>query len=311
MALARQLSISISDSRSEYGEEPGEAGRPLKTLSISDHELIPEGIQARRTAGEAQIEWERRHLREIQGSTGCISIERALWRSPAAEPRRVVLAWAEVDSVCLLSSRGRVPQHLIVVSALRQRDGTRRDVLLQAGSARELAHWGLAVAVAVARERIAAPVTGGTTGRAGALPLALSMDLARIGCRAAQLWPSPKGLKQLISVMDLLVTAHASAQSVVAAAGPTQPPFPLMALERFCEAARQALVDFEEWRRWREAALLVRPPHGIDSVTWVGHVVPFLSPEGASMRNPRSNEYPLEVEKQLAVAARRCRRALP
>lgn len=306
--------ISFADDSSEYGEHVGdcEGGMPL---SLNDHQLRPEGIQARRTAGEAIEEhWERRHV----GGKSCLSLEKALFRGPEARSSRVVVAWADICSLHIWPSDG-LSLNLIAVYTMRPRDGIKREIMMQAGCARELAFWGIAIAFAVTKARLPAPDIGPCSccaqPRFEGLPLSLAIDLARVACEAARLRPSYECLRRLIDVLEMLVGADTASceggevsmiQQPLPAGG-----FPLAALRRFCETARQVAKDFEEWQGWREVSLLVRPPGGFDARLWHDRVLSFLFPREPSLRSLDLYEYPTVVDQRLANAAERCHRKLP
>eukprot|EP00747_Dinoflagellata_sp_TGD_P066012 gnl/TRDRNA2_/TRDRNA2_154614_c0_seq1.p1 gnl/TRDRNA2_/TRDRNA2_154614_c0~~gnl/TRDRNA2_/TRDRNA2_154614_c0_seq1.p1 ORF type:complete len:312 (+),score=48.45 gnl/TRDRNA2_/TRDRNA2_154614_c0_seq1:148-1083(+) len=297
-------SIHFRDDLSEYsnpacwGESPG-------PLSLSDHRLVPEGLQVRRTVGEAllRVQWQRQRdgtNETCADSCSCLgqrvvsstigvedkparSTAWTFWGTRTPPPRQPVLfTWSEVQSIILLPSEDKGP-YLIAITTLRPREVATREWLLQAGNLRGRARWGIEMTATIIRERSAAAPRGNGpacgccgTGRLLGLSLALFMDSARVACEVARLQPSAEAMERLIEVLDMLMECHGACQSTLGTetAQPLLPAahFPLAALKRFCDATRGAYAAFTEWRQWREVSKLVRAPLELDDKVWTGHV---------------------------------------
>jgi len=331
--------LSEYSSPSNWGERPG-------PLYFGDHRLVAEGLQARRTVGEAVLraQWERqRDERAEECATRCSCLRPRtarqmleVFRSRPSE--KIVFTWAEVQSIVLVHYEERGP-YLLCVTALRAREDGQREYLLQAGTLRARARWGIDMMAAILRDRSNAPVSGsgccGSGRERGPVSLSLFMDMARIACEVAHLQPSPDGLERLIEALDLLAEGRKATSSssgfgcgrrpsssleaelastrelssVVEAALLPAPHFPLAALRRFGDACRRAANDLAEWRRWREIRLLLRPPYTLDPDFWQNQILVFIFPAEASLWDPKP-VYPSAVDHQLVTAAERWRRTL-
>mmetsp|Transcript_59655 Transcript_59655/g.134406 ORF Transcript_59655/g.134406 Transcript_59655/m.134406 type:complete len:344 (-) Transcript_59655:87-1118(-) len=322
--------LSEYSSPSSWGEGPG-------PLSVADHRLAADGLQARRTVGEALLraQWERQcearsekckclgsrtarwFLGSLQLGLSSLRLE-ALGRVPYRPS--VVFTWAEVQSVILLPYEEVKGPFLIAVTTFRPREDGSREWLLQAGSLRRRARWGIEMIAALLRDRGRTKEAFGSgpckccgSGRSGRLSTALFMDMVRVACEAARLQPSAEGMGRLVEVLELLVEGRHQGQGGGMEVGSQvsgTPHFPLAALKRFGDSVQRARVDFIEWQQWREVALLVRQPDGWDADLWRGRVLPFLWPREPSLRDLSSAGYPAAVGSQLAGAAERCRRTM-
>jgi len=233
----------------------------------------------------------------------------------------VVFTWAEVQSVTLLPYEGKGP-YLIAVITFKWREDGSREWLLQAGSLRARARWGVEMSAAILRERNGpGQARGGSSskccgsGRSASLSTALFMDMVRICCEAARLRPSAEGMERLVEVLDLMMergdrgqSSSANGESSTQLSSASH--FPLAALRRFSDSVRRAHLTFKEWQWWRMTALLLHPPDCWDAELWRSHVLPFVWPAEPSLREPTTSGYPATVEAQLAGAAERCRRML-
>eukprot|EP00927_Polykrikos_kofoidii_P056499 TRINITY_DN50606_c0_g1_i1.p1 TRINITY_DN50606_c0_g1~~TRINITY_DN50606_c0_g1_i1.p1 ORF type:complete len:351 (+),score=29.69 TRINITY_DN50606_c0_g1_i1:83-1135(+) len=332
--------LSEYSSPSNWGERPG-------PLYFGDHRLTTEGLQARRTVGEAilKAEWERRRdLAEVcADKCACLNLRTPRMHFEAFGFRplhKLVFAWADVQSIILLPFEERGP-YLLCVTTFRLREDGSREWMLQAASLRGRARWAIDMMAAILRERSNTPQHGCCSSNRdrGPLSLSLFMDMARIACEVARLQPSVGGLERLIEALDLLAGGRRPAQNALTsprlgasgrrpssvdiagigarvhsasaeAALMPAPHFPLAALRRFGDAARRAAADFAEWRRWRELCLLIRPPRGVDIDFWQSYVLPYLCPREPSLRDTTNQVYPVSIDHQLASAAERWRRTL-
>lgn len=329
-------SIDFRDDLSEYSCPSNWGDRP-GPLSLSDHRIVPEGLQARRTVGEAlvQAKWEKcldERAEVCAGKCSCMGARAAkvfidAFRRMPSQPS-LIFAWSDVQSIILLPYEERGP-YLICVATCRPRDGT-REWVLQAGNPRGRARWAIEMMTGVLRDRCrSSPIdccpASGLLGREVGLSLSLFMDMARIACEVARHRPSAEGLERLIEALDLLAEGQKHpgfdglndprpgvigfAATAEAALLPA-PHFPLVPLRRFGDAARRAAADFAEWRRWREVSLLLRNPPGWDPDFWQANILPFLWPQDPSLRDPRSKVYPPAVDQTLSNAADRWRKTL-
>lgn len=315
--------VSELSSPSNWGDRPG-------PLSLADHRLTTEGLQARRTAGEALLRarCQRQREAEVQACSlacrclgsrvakACVDVFRG---GSIVNQRRqsMVFIWSEVQSIILLpcESETRGP-FLIAVTTLRLQAG---EMLLQAASARSRARWAVEMMTFILRER--APDASGharcnlcSTDRGGrALPTVLFMDMMRIVCEVARTQPSPEGIALLAEALEMLSVGQGLHGTI-----PSEPGqgydytaalhFPSAAVCRFREAARRAQEDLEEWCSWREVTKLLPAPKGLDEDLWRTRVLPFLCPRDPSLRDTGLLGYPSAVESQLVSAAERCRR---
>jgi len=328
-------SIHFRDDLSEYSS-PSSWGDGPGPLSVADHRLAADGLQARRTVGEAVLRAERERQFEAAGEKcKCLGNRTArrllsglhqglnglrlegLGRTPSRPS--VVFTWIDVQSIILLPHEQKKGPYLIAVTTLRPREDGSREWLLQAASLRARARWGIEMIAVLLRDRGSTKEAFGSgpckccsSGRTGRLSTALFMDMVRIACEAARLQPSVEGMTALIEVLELLVEGRQQAQggTEMGVQLPSTPHFPLAALRRFGESVRRARQDFVEWQQWRELALLIRQPEGWDRDLWRGHVLPFLWPREPSLREVTVAGYPVAVDAQLTAAAERCRRTM-
>eukprot|EP00414_Alexandrium_minutum_P000403 CAMPEP_0113836946 /NCGR_PEP_ID=MMETSP0328-20130328/9740_1 /TAXON_ID=39455 /ORGANISM="Alexandrium minutum" /LENGTH=374 /DNA_ID=CAMNT_0000805373 /DNA_START=1 /DNA_END=1121 /DNA_ORIENTATION=- /assembly_acc=CAM_ASM_000350 len=324
-------SIHFRDDLSEYSS-PSSWGDGPGPLSLSDYRVTAEGLQARRTVGEAllQAQWERQceadaeacgdalqvfgeshqpplhRLRLVLGGSRTEALRRATNRPS------VIFTWTEVQSVILLPYEGKGP-YLIAVTTFRWREDGTREWLLQAANLRARARWGIEMSAAILRDRNGMGQVKGNgackccgSGRGSSLSTALFMDMVRISCEAARLQPSAEGMERLVEVLDLMMERGEHTQSSGGTAEMNlqfsgAPHFPLAALRRFSDSVRRAHLVFKDWQWWREAAMLLHPPEGWDAELWRDGVLPFTWPAEPSLRDPRSTGYPAAVDGQLAV----------
>merc|ERR1719421_1863586 len=229
--------ISFADNESEYGDLSNYGDGP-EWLSLSDHQLSPDGLQARRTVGEALLQAKP----ELRTGWYARTFD-AFWRSspPGAHMDRrspgggpIVFSWTEVLSISLVPTEGKTPtpSYLISVSTLGSRDTIMRETLLQAADARDRALFGLAMGLTIVRARVAkhAQVGCGVSSRGG-LSIALATDIARVACEAACCRPSASSIQQLADLLRLL-TEDSSTSMQCCAGG-----FPVVALQRFGDVA--------------------------------------------------------------------------
>lgn len=331
--------IHFRDDLSEYSS-PSTWGDRSGPLSLCDHRIAPEGLQARRTAGEALLhaQWER-HCEASTDSCRCVSQRRArlclgglalgltglrLKALQHMQSRPVVFTWAEVQSFILLPSEGRGPC-LIAVGTFRLRDDGSREWLLQAGSLRSRAQWALDMVAAVLRDRRGELGGQGISGggckccgssRSNRISTALYMDMVRITCEVARAHPSAKEMQGLVEVLNLMTDSSWEGQSPSLAilespAAATAPHFPMAALRRFSDSVLRAHSAFLNWQQWLEVALLLRSPGPLGVDLWCTKVLPFLCPQDPALRDTADpSVYPSAVAAQLAAAAERCRRTL-
>mmetsp|Transcript_5068 Transcript_5068/g.11877 ORF Transcript_5068/g.11877 Transcript_5068/m.11877 type:complete len:335 (+) Transcript_5068:63-1067(+) len=319
--------IHFRDDLSEYSS-PSLWGEGSGPLSLFDHRLVPEGLQARRTAGEAllQLRWERQceadaEACSICGAGGaavrlCLGLRLHCGRMRSEAPRRsaVVFMWSEVHSLILLPLEGKGP-YLIAVTTCRLREGS-REWILQAGSLRGRARWAVEMSAAILRERNSAAGQGRTgaacqccsSGRNARLSTVLFMDMLRLCCEAARLQPSAEGMERIVEVLVLMMEGREHSQTLDSTFAGLH--FPLAALRRFSDSVQRVRAIFVEWQWWRRTALLLQSPEGWDVELWRGRVLPFVWPVDASLRDPKVVGYPTIVDAQLAAAAERCRRIL-
>lgn len=324
--------LSEYSSPSNWGERPG-------PLSLGDHRAERFGLRARRTVGEALLQAQRERDWDTSTETctrecRCMGPRVARFcLSPlrrAPPPRTpVVFTWSEVQSLILLppEESPAASFYLIAVTTFRVREGFSKEWILQAGSLRGRARWGIEMVALVLRDRVAAggvhdggPCRCCGTGRANCLSLALFMDMARVACETARLQPSPSSLELLTEVLEVLGENHRNLphSAEVASLPLVGPHFPVAALRRFCCSVRRAHTDLQEWNSWRDIVRLIRAPAKIDLSLWEGKILPFLCPHEPSLRDPAtfrragSEElvYPAAVSDQLSNAAERCRRTL-
>lgn len=323
-------SIHFRDDLSEYscpstwGDRPG-------PLHLGDHRIVPEGLQARRTVGEALLRAEMERQREERlekyaDRCSCLGARTARHLMDAFQriPQQpsLIFAWTEVQSILLLPCDEKGP-YLICIATFRRGDGL-SEWVLQAGSLRGRSRWGIEMMAALLRERKASsPVCcSGPRREGGSLSLSLFMDMARIACEVARLRPSATTMDRLVEALDLLaetqrppggapmVDRGVGGLSAAAAEMLPAPHFPLASLRRFGDTVRRASADFTEWRRWREVSRLLREPPGWDPHVWRNNVLPFLWPSDPTLRDNKSAEYPAAVDHQLTSAAERWRKTL-
>jgi len=315
--------VSEYSDLSFWGDRPG-------PLSLVDHRIVAEGLQAKRTVGEAilRAQWERQRDAETEACTEhCTCVGRraarlcfeVLRRTPH-RPSALIFHWLSVQSVVLLPIEEKGP-YLIAVTTLRPREDGSREWLMQAGCLRSRARCAIEMVAAILRDRIR-----GVSHRGGVacnscgpythngFSLSLLMDMARIVCEVARSQPSAECMERLVEVLELLAEGRRPgsgsgwgiAENVLTSA----PHFPLAALRRFGEATRRACEDFMEWQWWQELSQLIRCPAGLDLDIWTNKVLPLLWPREPSLRDVTDRSYPACIENQLASAAERCRRTL-
>lgn len=348
-SIRNSKTIHFRDDLSEYSN-PSNWGERSGPLSLSDHRVHAEGLQARRTVGEAilRAQWERQRDAEAEVCTEnctCLGPRAArlcLGALRRAPPRPATLfTWGEVQSLLMLPSEEKGP-FLIVVTTFRPREDGSREWMLQAGSLRARARWGAEMCVATIRDRLSAtmPVVNtrcGCCGRATSLSLALFMDMVRVACEVARLQPSAEDMERLMELLDMLVDSQVGSSesrrqrrggsperggspdppAMPASQHRPAPHIPVAALRRFKDAVRRAHSDFLLWRQWWEVSRLVRPPCGWDADLWLSRVLPFLQPEDPTGEMPSAQElrhtpmgYPPCVDNQVTSAAERCHRTL-
>lgn len=295
--------ISFNDDDSEWDGLSNWGDGP-EWLSLSDHRLSPEGLQARRTVGEALLQ-AKPELRSgwYQNALCWRGVDRCRFGGG-----NLVFSWAEVTNLCLVPTESRAPSYLIAVSTVGIRDTLAREWLLQAANARDRAFFCLEMGlkIATARAQRQGHVGCGTVscGRQG-LSIALSTDLARVACEAARCRPSQTALQNLTNLLRLLTDSEGSSINQCCAGG-----FPLAGLQRFGVVVEEAVMHFDEWRRFREVALLVQAPHEIDAAVWKNHLMKFLWPKEPSLRDLTTDVYPVAIEEKLSGAAKRCYKTL-
>lgn len=311
------INVHLKNSRISFNDEDSEWdglsswGDGPEWLSLSDHRLSPEGLQARRTVGEALLQ-AKPELRAgwYQNVLCRRGVDRCCFGGGS-----LVFPWAEVTSLCLVPADSRTPSYLISVSTIGARDTLAREWLLQAANARDRAFFCLEMGfkIAKARTQRQGQVGCGTVscGRQG-LSIALSTDLVRVACEAAHSRPSQSALQNLIDLLRLLTESEGSSINQCCASSLQVPAggFPLAALQRFGLVVEEAAMHFEEWRRFREVALLVQAPHGIDAAIWKNHLMKFLWPQEPSLRDLSTDVCPVAIDEKLSGAAKRCYKAL-
>lgn len=343
--LGRRKSRDVvhRDDLSEYSN-PSSWGERSGPLSLSDHRLGPEGLQARRTVGEAilRAQWDRRsadldlEARSCESRTqsrACPAISSCFARFPRIsleswqalrrrEPRpSTVFTWGEVLSLLLVPSEKNGP-YLIVISTIRPAADGSREWLLQAGSLRAAARCGIEMSYAILQSTsnlgssppVNSCVAGCTPGRSPVLSLILFMDIVRVACEAARHQPSSEGMCRLQEVLDLLVDSSEGEQRLMHSPAP---PMPVAALRRFSDAVRRAHHDFMQWMLWQEVSLFIRDPPGLTHL-WHARILPFLKPQmmaevDANRELTRELEvrgYPAAVNEVLVSAAERCHKML-
>lgn len=268
--------ISFNDDDSEWDGLSNWGDGP-EWLSLSDHRLSPEGLQARRTVGEALLQ-AKPELRTgwYQNALCWRGAERCCFGGG-----NLVFSWAEVLNLCLVPTESKAPSYLIAVSTIGVRDMLAREWLLQAANARDRALFSLQMGLSIAKARSQRQGQVGCStvscGRQG-LSIALSTDLARVACEAARCRPSQTALQQLTDLLRLLTEAgglginQCCASSLQVPAGG----FPLAALQRFGDAVEEAAMHFEE----------------------------------PSLRGLATDIYPAAIDEALSGAAKRCYRTL-
>lgn len=300
--------ISFNDDDSEWDGLSNWGDGP-EWLSLSDHRLSSEGLQACRTVGEALLQ-AKPELRAgwYQNPFCWRGVDRCRFGGGS-----LIFSWAEVTHLCLVPAETRAQSYLIAVSTIGVRDTLAREWLLQAGNARDRAicclEMGLNIAKARAQRR--GQVSCGNCARKG-LSIALSTDLARVACEAARSRPSQTALQNLTDLLWLLTESEGCSINQCRASSLQVPAggFPLAALQRFGLVVEEAAMHFQEWRRYREIALLVQAPHGLDAAVWKNHLMKFLWPEEPSLRDPTTHVYPAVIDEKLSSAAKRCYKAL-
>mmetsp|Transcript_10541 Transcript_10541/g.23968 ORF Transcript_10541/g.23968 Transcript_10541/m.23968 type:complete len:371 (+) Transcript_10541:116-1228(+) len=338
LRLRRKSALHFRDDLSEYSN-PSNWGDWKGPLSISDYRFHAEGLQPRRTVGEALLR--AQHLRHAESDNShsrahCQSCFRprlpAKLRRDFGSSRRkpshsqtLLFTWPEVQYIVLVPTEEQKGPCLLAISTLRtvRDEGTReREWLLQAGGKRARACWSLELVAAILRHH--ANNRGGSPsgfyghGRtAVGLSLPLFMDMSRIACEVGRFQPSIESMETLIAVLDML--ADGRRPGCVESVLPTPPHLPIAALRRFRDAVKQAHSDFFEWQRWREVVLFIRSPDPLDETIWQRHVVPFLKPKELFLPSNQEDlaheklvlkKYPDFVEVPLTSAAERCRRTL-
>jgi len=333
--------IDFRDDLSEYSHPShwGETG----PLSVHDHRLAAEGLEVRRTVGEAILHAQERELAEIaaekcscirsrtarfvlqffglketprrwsrvHGSLDCAGVHRharldawnRMWLHRRTRPV-VVFTWADVQSVILLPVEGSGP---CLTAVWTSRPEGSREWLLQSGSTRARARWALEMVAVILRHRVSAASSATCkccgTGSAG-YSVRFTVDMAFIACEVARFQPSAEGLARLIEVLDILSEGWGQPADTV-----PLPHFPLGALRRFRDTAKHAHTDVSAWQRWVLMSRLSRPPSGWAEELWHTRVMSFLCPQKDWLEQD-SLSYPAAVNAQLADAAGRCRQKL-
>merc|ERR1719221_382165 len=168
---------------------------------------------------------------------------RLLGRAPPPRPA-VVFSWTEVRSLVLLPCNEAGP-FLMVITTFKLPE--EREWLLQAGSLRARARWGIEMVASILRAKCAAVSQDGSLCKccsASGTPLvstAFFMDSARVACEAARCQPSIEAMGLLAEVLDLL--AESQHRSSYGDSSPTLAPathIPIVALRRFGDAVRRA-----------------------------------------------------------------------
>ncbi|CAE8616462.1 unnamed protein product [Polarella glacialis] len=340
-----KLSIHFRDDLSEHSS-PSNWGDKAGPLSLADYRLVSDGLQARRTAGEATLRarWRRRKEADAdacglvckcfgnRAARACVEV----FRGDFQKRPLMMFSWNEVQSIILLPCENEQKGiFLIAVSSFRIREYGPKEFIFQAGSMRSRARSAVEMMAAILKDRSCgdtqsvASVVGRPkccgAGRTLPLPTVLFMDMMRIACEAARLRPSVAGIARLVEILELLSdsqwpgfkTAGLSGgvgDIIIGSQHDAVPHFPLVALRRFAEAARRAQEILEEWIRWQQVCKLIRPEcQGLDSELWRSRIMPFLCPRDPSslqLADDFELNYPATVDSQLATAAERCRRTL-
>lgn len=316
----------FSDDLSEYSNPSNWGIAVLGPLSLNDHRLVAEGLQARRTVGEAilRAQWEGRSVEDLpvkgESCGTCLGarLPRIRFGFRRREPRpATVFTWAEVDSVLLPPSEENGP-YLIVVTTPRCREDGSREWLLQAASRRDRARWSVEMSHSILRAHTCRDPSPGRSPRGARscmccatpnvprIPQSLLMDIVRLCCYTARSKPSGVAMARLVKVVTLLMeTQHSDGEHSPKTLQPGAPPLPVAALKRFRTIVKQAQEDFETWMIWWELERLVEEPAGLDALIWRTRVLPFLIPQDVDL-----NAYPAAVDTQLSNAAKRCHAAL-
>lgn len=322
-------SIYADDLLSEYSNPLNWGDRP-GPFSLCDYRITIAGLQARRTAGEAILcaQWEQQREADAETCTKscqCFGPRLARWFVQTVRPTPSrpppIFYWVDVQSFVLVPHEDKGP-YLIAVAILPRLQGGNglrpRELVLQAGSPRLRARWGIEMSAAIlaaAEPKGGGGSVGGGLCRCcgpdcGRMSLALFMDMVRVACEVARLQPSEEGMERLIEVLAKLGedSRPGNRGGGVDVAIPPVPQFPLAALRRFCEATKRAHEDFREYCHWQMLLRLVPPSNGLDTAIWRGRVLPFLAPSDTSLRDAAAGVYPAAVDSQLTNAAERCRR---
>mmetsp|Transcript_835 Transcript_835/g.2453 ORF Transcript_835/g.2453 Transcript_835/m.2453 type:complete len:360 (-) Transcript_835:174-1253(-) len=331
LRLRHKSALHFRDDLSEYSH-PSNWGDWKGPLSISDYKLHHDGLQARRTVGEAILR--AQHLRHTDSET-CMRHCQCFRPRPTLRLRKylgswnrirrvpshsqTLFLWAEVQSVVLVpTDELRGPCLLAVSTFRREREEGTREWLLQAGSFRGRACWSLELVASLLRhhcsERGSSPCICNANVRPFGLSMPLFMDMSRIACEVGRLRPSTDSMETLMEVLDMLADGRRPGDEAPVLSAP--PHLPVAALRRFREAVRRAHSDFLDWLRWREVVLYVRAPAALEDTLWHRHVLPFIQPRELMQLEDLSHEklclkkYPDFVEAPLTSAAERCRRTL-
>jgi hypothetical protein len=309
------------------------------SLNVTDYRFVSEGLQARPTVAEAilRAEWEKRlDIDKIGCATRmpCLSDRAAkaflhlLRRTPLRDGWKqhgfskrpaVAFTWAEVQSIIFLQNDGQQevpPIYRIVVTTFKMPE--EREFLLQAGTPRARARFGVEMVKAILRVRMrdlgkdADPTHCCGSATTPGVTLAFFMDAARITCEAARVQPSPEGMECLARCLDMLAESQCleeDSQGGSETRAPA-PHIPIVALRRFRDSVRQARAAFAEWQRWRLLVRLLQRPMWCDDPIWTGHILPMARPSSVACEDADADGYPASVGQILATAAERCRRTL-
>lgn len=315
--------IHFRDDLSEYSC-PSTWGDWEGPRFLGDCRLSPDGLQARRTVGEAilRAQWDKQRDATAEACAekcrclGPRAARLSLGAMRRAPPQSSFLfQWSEVQSVILVPYEERGP-YLICVTTFRPREDGSREWMLISQDLRARARWGIEMMAAILRDRCTlAPqppqqscCSGGVRRECGGLSLSLFMEMARIACEVAKHQPSNDSMDRLVETLDLLAAVDSSASIAEEAALLPAPYFPRASLLRFSDCVKRASAELEEWLRWWELSLLVKAPVGWDIQLWRGRVLPFLCPAEVSATDSKAQTYPASVDHQLSIAAERWRR---
>jgi hypothetical protein len=213
-----------------------------------------------------------------------------------------MFTWLEVQSIALLPKDADT--YLLAITTFRLPE--EKKWLLQASSLRARARWAIEMVAAILRARHTAKVADkgrckcvGAKGPSTVLE-AFPLDAARVACETARSQPSYECMERLAEVLYLLAESERHV---------LMPHIPNTALQRFGDAVKRAMTDYQEWQQWLLLSRMRGSPPGLDSIIWRVHLLPFLCPNDQSLRDA-GNTYPAAVDHQLSIAAERCQRTM-